>query len=212
MRRLDELLRPTDVLVLSDEVYEHMVYSDGPSAGRHESVARFPGLRERAFVVSSFGKTYHVTGWKIGYCLAPRALMAEFRKAHQFIVFVANHPMQCALTDFMTNHPEFADELPAFYQQRRDGLRAQLAGSRLRVLSCHASYFQLVDYSAISDLPDTEFAIWLTREAGVAAIPVSVFGPPADLASMSCTPRVVRLCFAKTDATLAAAGERLRRL
>ncbi|MBK6638427.1 MAG: aminotransferase class I/II-fold pyridoxal phosphate-dependent enzyme [Rhodocyclaceae bacterium] len=209
MARLDELLRPTDVLVLSDEVYEHMIYTDGPSAGRHESVARLPGLRERAFVVSSFGKTYHVTGWKIGYCLAPRALMAEFRKAHQFIVFVVNHPMQCALADFMQRYPEFADELPAFYQQRRDALRTQLAGSRLRVLPCHATYFQLLDYSAISDLPDTEFAVWLTKEAGVAAIPVSAFDPVVDPAQ---TPRVVRLCFAKTDATLVAAGERLRRL
>ncbi len=207
MQALAQLLRDTSVMVLSDEVYEHMVYADSPTAGRHESVMRYPALRERSFVVSSFGKTYHVTGWKIGYCVAPKVLMSEFRKVHQFAVFVVNHPMQCALADFMRAAPEFADQLPAFYQARRDALRAELAHSRFALLPCHATYFQLVDYSAISDMPDTEFALWLTREAGVAAIPVSAFVPGT---SATDSPRIVRLCFAKGDATLRAAGERLR--
>lgn len=209
MAKLSLLLRDTDVLVLSDEVYEHVVFDDGLGGPRHESVARCSGLRERSFVVSSFGKTYHVTGWKIGYCLAPKALMNEFRKAHQFIVFVVNHPMQCALADFMRGHPEFAEQLSAFYQERRDFLRAQLAGSGLQILPCHATYFQLVDYSGISKLPDTEFSIWMTRQLGVASIPISVFSPGCDPQH---SPRVVRLCFAKGDTTLALAGERLRRL
>lgn len=209
MNCLADVLRGSNAIVVSDEVYEHMVYADGPTGGRHESVCRHPELRARAFVVSSFGKTYHVTGWKLGYCLAPRTLMGEFRKVHQFVVFVANHPMQCALADFMVSDAAFADTLPAFYQTRRDVLRRELAGSRLRPLDCAATYFQLIDYSAVSDLPDDQFARWLTREAGVAAIPVSAFVPGADPAM---SPRVVRLCFAKQDGTLARAGERLRRL
>ena len=209
LTRLADLLRDTNVIVLADEVYEHMVFADGPSAGRHESVARYAGLRERSFIVSSFGKTYHVTGWKIGYCLAPRELMAEFRKVHQFVVFVANHPIQCALADFMRAAPGFADELAAFYQGKRDFLRQQMAATRLKLLPCAGTYFQLVDYSALpeslSAMPDTEFAVWLTRECGVAAIPVSVFS------SATSAERVVRLCFAKNETTLAAAGERLRK-
>lgn len=199
---LEALVRGTDIVVVSDEVYEHVVF-DG---ARHESVARYPGLRERSFVISSFGKTYHVTGWKIAYCLAPRALMAEFRKAHQFIVFTVHHPSQLALADFMTAHPEFADGLAGFYQDKRDFFRRQLAASRFTLLPCAGTYFQLATYEAIADAPDTEFVRRLTTEHGVAAIPVSVFLPDGE------DRRVIRFCFAKSEATLAAAGERLRAL
>ncbi|MDO8931868.1 MAG: pyridoxal phosphate-dependent aminotransferase [Rhodocyclaceae bacterium] len=201
MAALDGLVRDTGIVVLADEVYEHMVF-----AGRHESVARYPGLAERSFVVSSFGKTCHITGWKIAYCLAPRELMAEFRKAHQFVVFAVNHPMQLALADFMRAQPGFALALADFYRAKRDFLRAELAGSRFEPLPCHGTYFQLARYDAISDEADTEFARRLTVEHGVAAIPVSVFYPGGD------DHRVVRFCFAKNEDTLAAAGQRLRAL
>jgi methionine transaminase len=200
MAALERTVASTGIVIVSDEVYEHVVF-DG---ARHESVLRYPQLAERSFVVSSFGKTYHVTGWKIAYCVAPRALMAEFRKAHQFIVFTVHHPSQLALADLMRAQPEFADGLAAFYQAKRDFFRAQLAGSRFELLPSAGTYFQLARYDAISDLPDTEFARWLTTEKGVAAIPVSVFGPQPG------PERVVRFCFAKNEATLAAAGERLR--
>ena len=151
MAMLETLVRNTKIVVVSDEVYEHVVFAaDGgsPSARRHESVSRYPGLRERSFVVSSFGKTYHVTGWKVAYCLAPRALTSEFRKAHQFIVFTVHHPSQLALADFMRAQPEFADKLAAFYQARRDFFRRQLDGSRFVLLPCAGTYFQLATYSA----------------------------------------------------------------
>ncbi len=199
---LAALVRGTDIVVVSDEVYEHMVF-DG---GRHESVIRHAELRERSFVISSFGKTYHCTGWKIAYCLAPRSLMAEFRKAHQFVVFTVHHPSQLAIADFMNARPDFADDLSAFYQHKRDFFRAQLAGSRFRALPSAGTYFQLARYDAINDMADTEFCRWLTTERGVAAIPVSVFS--ADRRDDG----VVRFCFAKNDETLAAAGERLRRI
>ena len=202
MAQLAALLANTDVVVLSDEVYEHMVFDHVP----HVSVMHYPALRERSFVVSSFGKTYHITGWKIAYCLAPEALMIELRKTHQFVVFSVSHPMQLAIADFMREAPEFATELAGFYQQKRDHLRAELAGSRLRLMPCAGTYFQLVDYTAISQLGDVEFARWLTTECGVAAIPVSVFSPQGSELSL------VRLCFAKDAPTLAAAGERLRRM
>jgi len=205
MAMLEALVRGTDIVIVSDEVYEHVVFDDG-SGGRHESVTRYPGLRERSFVVSSFGKTYHVTGWKVAYCLAPRALMGEFRKAHQFIVFTVHHPSQLALADFMGAHPEFADNLAAFYRTKRDFFRRQLEGSRFALLPCAGTYFQLATYAAISDEPDTEFVRRLTVEHGVAAIPVSVFNPDGE------DRRVIRFCFAKNEATLAAAGERLRAL
>jgi len=209
MAMLEALVRNTDIVVVSDEVYEHVVFdqTDGASGKvRHESVTRYPGLRERSFVVSSFGKTYHVTGWKVAYCLAPRALMGEFRKAHQFIVFTVHHPAQLALADFMREHPEFADNLADFYQAKRDFFRQQLEGSRFTLLPCAGTYFQLATYAAISDEPDTQFVRRLTTEHGVAAIPVSVFNPDGD------DRRVIRFCFAKNEATLAAAGERLRAL
>ena len=206
MLALDALLHNTDIVLLSDEVYEHVVFDDQGETRRHESVTRYPGLRERSFVISSFGKTYHVTGWKIAYCLAPHDLMAEFRKAHQFIVFTVHHPAQLALADFMTAHADFADALAGFYQQKRDYFRRQLEGSRFMLLPCAGTYFQLARYDRISDEPDTSFVQRLTREHGVAAIPVSVFSSEND------GQHVIRFCFAKAEATLAAAGERLRQI
>ncbi len=201
MRRLEELLAPTDVLVISDEVYEHMVY-DG---ARHESVARYPGLAARSFIVSSFGKTYHVTGWKVGFVAAPAPLMAEFRKVHQFNVFTVNTPMQHALASYMADPAPYL-ELPAFYQRKRDLFAAGLAKTRLRLLPSQGSYFQCVDISAVSELGEAEFCKWLTSEIGVAAIPLSAFyGDGFDQ-------RVVRFCFAKKDETLQAALQRLAKL
>jgi methionine aminotransferase len=199
MRALEQLVRGTDIVIVSDEVYEHIVF-DGR---QHESVVRHPGLAERSFVVSSFGKTYHVTGWKIAYCLAPRELMAEFRKAHQFIVFCVNHPMQLALAEFMRDkqhHLGLAD----FYQAKRDFFRQQLAGSRFGLLPCPGTYFQSVRYDAISDEPDRAFVERLTKEHGVAAIPFSAFYRDGR------DDRVIRFCFAKGEETLARAGEKLR--
>lgn len=201
MRALEELLAPTDVLLVSDEVYEHMVF-DG---AEHQSAARFPGLAARAFIVSSFGKTFHVTGWKVGTVAAPAALTAEFRKVHQFNVFTVNTPVQHGLAQYLANPRPYLD-LPAFYQAKRDLFRQGLEGSRLKLLPSTGSYFQCVDISAVSDLNEADFCQWLTREIGVAAIPLSAFyGDGFDQ-------RVVRFCFAKQDATLRAALERLRRL
>ena len=201
MLRLQEILAPTNVLLISDEVYEHMVF-DGAA---HQSAACFPGLAERAFIVSSFGKTYHVTGWKVGYVAAPAALMAEFRKVHQYNVFTVNTPMQYGLAAYMADPAPYLN-LPAFYQRKRDLFRAGLAGSRLRLLPSEGSYFQCVDISAVSDLGEADFCQWLTAEVGVAAIPLSAFyGDGFDQ-------RVVRFCFAKQDATLHAALQRLNTL
>ncbi|HYD77174.1 pyridoxal phosphate-dependent aminotransferase [Ramlibacter sp.] len=201
MLRLQELLAPTDVLLISDEVYEHMVF-DGQA---HQSAARFPGLAARAFIVSSFGKTYHVTGWKVGYVLAPVALSAEFRKVHQFNVFTVNTPVQHGLAAYMAD-PKPCLELPAFYQRKRDLFREGLARTRLRMLPSEGSYFQCVDISGVSDLREDEFCQWLTREIGVAAIPLSAFyGNGFDQ-------RVVRFCYAKKDDTLRDALGRLARL
>ncbi len=201
MQRLAELLRPTDVLVIADEVYEHMVYDEA----RHESMARHPELAQRAFIVSSFGKTYHVTGWKMGYVAAPAALTAEFRKVHQFNVFTVNTPMQHGLAAFMADASHHLG-LPAFYQRKRDLFRAGLAGSRFRLLPSEGSYFQCVDYSAISEEPEESFCRRLTREVGVAAIPLSAFYQGGF------EQRIVRFCFAKKDETLTAALQRLAAL
>ena len=201
--RLAVALRNTPAFVLADEVYEHMVF-DGV---RHVSLNGHAELAARSIVASSFGKTYHATGWKIGYCVAPAPLTAELRKVHQFVTFAIATPLQYAIADFMGEHPEWEDQLPAFYQAKRDRLVALLRPSRLRLAPARATYFQLVDYGAVSDLPDTEFALALIRSHGVAAIPVSPFcatPPPQE--------RLVRLCFAKEDATLVAAAERLARL
>jgi methionine aminotransferase len=191
----------TDVLILSDEVYEHMVYDGQP----HESVSRHPVLAERAFVVSSFGKTYHVTGWKVGYVAAPAPLMAEFRKVHQYNVFTVNTPMQHGIASYMADPAPYLD-LPAFYQRKRDLFRQGLAGTRFSLLPADGTYFQCVQYDAISSLPEAQFAQWLTTEAKVAAIPVSAFY------SQEKESGIVRFCFAKQDETLRLAVERLARL
>jgi methionine transaminase len=201
MRSLEDLLAPTNVLLISDEVYEHMVF-DG---ALHQSAAHYPGLAERAFIVSSFGKTYHVTGWKVGFVAAPSALTAEFRKVHQFNVFTVNTPMQHALAAYMTNPAPYLD-LSTFYQRKRDLFRAGLAKTKFKMLPGEGTYFQCVDISDVSDLGETDFCQWLTREVGVAAIPLSAFyGNGFDQ-------QVVRFCFAKQDATLHAALERLATL
>lgn len=203
MLKLQELLAPTDVLLISDEVYEHMVF-DAPERSHH-SAASFPGLAARAFIVSSFGKTYHVTGWKVGYVAAPAALTTEFRKVHQFNVFTVNTPMQHALAHYMAD-PQPYLQLPAFYQRKRDLFRQGLSATRLKLLPSEGSYFQCVDISAVSDLSEADFCQWLTREIGVAAIPLSAFyGEGFDQ-------QVVRFCFAKKDETLKAALERLAKL
>ena len=195
--RLAEQIRPFDCRVLSDEVYEHIVF-DG---GRHHSVVDNPELRERSFAVFSFGKTYHATGWKIGYCVAPADLTVEFRKVHQYNVFTTVTPMQWALADFVREAPENYRELSAFYEVKRDYFRERMEPSRFSFLPSAGTYFQLADYSAISDLPDMAFAEWITKEKGVAVIPLSPFyRDPPDT-------RIVRFCFAKQDETLARAAE-----
>lgn len=203
VRQLAELLEGTGIWLLSDEVYEHIVF-DGR---RHESALRHPALRERAFVVSSFGKTYHCTGWKVGYCIAPPALSAELRKVHQYNVFCTFAPAQHAFAEMLRAEPEHDERLGAFYQEKRDRFRRQLLDTRLVPLEVPGGYFQLVDYSAVSDLGDAEFCRWLTMEHGVAAIPLSPFyeSPPPEQ-------RLARLCFAKNPDTLDAAIERLKGL
>jgi len=196
------VVRDTDAYVLSDEVYEHMLF-DGRA---HASMHRHGELAVRSLVVSSFGKTYHATGWKIGYCVAPPALTTEFRKVHQFVQFAVATPMQAALADFMIECPEHHLELPGFYQAKRDHFCRLLEQTPLRYAPSAGTYFQLADYSGLSQRADVEFARWLTTEIGVAAIPVSVFSRQPSSA------RLVRFCFAKGEATLDAAGERLRRL
>jgi methionine transaminase len=201
MQRLAELLAPTDILLISDEVYEHMVFDGVP----HVSAASIPSLAARAFVVSSFGKTYHVTGWKVGTVVAPAPLMAEFRKVHQFNVFTVNTPMQHGLARHMAE-PRHYLELPAFYQHKRDLFREGLASTRLRLLPSEGSYFQCVDYAAVSDLGEAAFCEWLTTEIGVAAIPLSAFY------AGGFEQRIARLCFAKRDETLRSALQRLQKL
>lgn len=198
---LEAIVRDTRILILSDEVYEHMVF-DGAS---HVSVCLRPALAARAFVISSFGKTYHVTGWKIGYVAAPAMMTAEFRKVHQFNVFTVNTPIQHALANYMQNPVPYLS-LSAFYQEKRDLFRRGLATTRFKLLPTEGTYFQCVDYSAISDLPETEFATWLTTEIGVAAIPVSAFYAKSHDAG------IVRFCFAKKDQTLHEALNRLANL
>ncbi|NDK38606.1 pyridoxal phosphate-dependent aminotransferase [Pseudoxanthomonas gei] len=203
LRELAAILQGTDIFLLSDEVYEHIVF-DGR---RHESILRYPELAARAFVISSFGKTYHCTGWKIGYAIAPPALSAEFRKVHQYNTFTSFSPAQYAFAAMIRDEPEHYEQLGAFYQAKRDRFREQLLATKLKPLPVPGGYFQLVDYSAVSDLPDTEFVKWLTIEHGVTAIPLSPFyetPPPGQ--------RLARLCFAKNDATMDAAVARLLKL
>jgi methionine transaminase len=196
MRMLENMLRGTDIVVISDEVYEHIVF-DGH---RHQSAASYPGLAERSFVVSSFGKTYHVTGWKMGYVLAPKELTSEFRKVHQFNVFVTNSPLQHALAEFMEN-PDAYLSLAAFYQKKRDFFLEGIKGSRFKPLPSRGTFFQNLCYDAVSDEKDMDLAIRLTKERGVASIPISVFyrEPPPH--------QVLRFCFAKSEETLARGAE-----
>ena len=201
LQGLEQLLAPTKVLLISDEVYEHMVF-DGQ---QHHSAASFPGLAERAFVVSSFGKTYHVTGWKVGYVAAPRALTHEFRKVHQFNVFTVNTPVQHALAEYMAQAGPYLN-LPGFYQQKRDLFRAGLAQTRFKLLPCEGTYFQCVDTSDINDLGEADFCKWLTSELGVAAIPLSAFY------ANGFDQHVVRFCFAKKTDTLNLALQKLQKL
>ena len=201
MQQLADLLAPTQVLLISDEVYEHMVF-DGAA---HVSASSLPSLAARAFVVSSFGKTYHVTGWKVGTVVAPEALTAEFRKVHQFNVFTVNTPVQHGLARYMADPAPYLN-LGLFYQRKRDLFRSGLAHTRLRALDSQGSYFQLVDYSAVSSLSEAEFCLWLTREVGVAAIPLSVFYDAGFEQGLA------RLCFAKQDQTLNTALQRLARI
>lgn len=188
-----------EIYVLSDEVYEHICFAEGG----HASVLKHPQLRERAVAVSSFGKTYHMTGWKVGYCIAPAAISAELRKVHQYLTFSVNTPAQLALADMLRAEPQHYRELPAFYRARRDVLVNALRESKLEILPCEGTYFLLADYSAISDLDDVAFCQWLTKEVGVAAIPLSVF------CADPFPHKLIRLCFAKQESTLLAAAERL---
>jgi methionine aminotransferase len=201
MQALREIVHDTDILLLSDEVYEHMVY-DGE---RHESICRYPDLAERAFVVSSFGKTYHVTGWKVGYVAAPAMLSLEFRKVHQYNVFSVNTPMQHGIASYM-EEPAHYINLPSFYQRKRDLFRKGLEGTRFELLPADGTYFQCVRYDRISSHSEAEFAEWLTSEIKVAAIPVSAFYRDGKDSG------IVRFCFAKKDETLALALERLARV
>lgn len=201
MIQLEKITHNRDIVIISDEVYEHIIF-DGYE---HQSVMRYPKLAERSFVVFSFGKTFHATGWKAGYCIAPSNLMQEFRRAHQFMVFSVNTPLQHALAEYMSN-PATYSGIELFYQQKRDRFLQLIKGSRFKPLPCSGSYFQLLDYSGISDEKDTEFAIRLTKEHGVASIPVSVFYKnPVDH-------KILRFCFAKEDATLEAAATKLLKI
>jgi methionine aminotransferase len=201
MRALESIAVDAGLFVISDEVYEHMVFDGEP----HCSASSYPALAARSFVVSSFGKTFHVTGWKVAHCAAPAALTAEFRKVHQFNVFTVNTPVQHGLADYLRDPAPYLG-LASFYQRKRDLFRQGLAGTRFGLLPCEGTYFQVVDYSRISALGEADFARWLTAEIGVAAIPVSAFSErPVDRG-------LVRFCFAKKDETLHLALSRLARL
>lgn len=201
MRNLTSIVDGTDILLIADEVYEHVIF-DGR---RHESLLRYPDLRARACVISSFGKTFHTTGWKVGYCVAPQPVLAEVQRVHQFMTFTVHTPSQFAFAEFVARDPQATDLAP-FYQQKRDLFLALIEGSRFTPLACEGTYFQLLDYSAISHEGDRDMAMWLLKEHGVASIPCSAFlykdgGGP-----------VLRFCFAKKEETLRAAAERLRRV
>src|SRR5690606_8500849 len=202
---LEQIVEQTGIYLISDEVYEHVVF-DG---GQHQSLCRRPSLAERSVVISSFGKTYHITGWKIGYCCAPAPITAEIRKIHQFNVFTVVAPMQYALARYMAN-PEHHLSLSAFYQEKRDHLFKGLASTRFKPVKSAGTFFLLADYSEISDMPEAEFAKWLTIEHGVGVIPVSAFY--RDPSSKEANHNLVRFCFAKRESTLDAAIERLQKL
>jgi methionine aminotransferase len=196
--RLTQIVNDTDIVIVSDEVYEHIVFDGRP----HLSLAGYPQLADRSFVISSFGKTYHATGWKLGYCLAPRSLSQEIQKIHQYLTFASNTPMQHALAEFIQKKEVYL-ELSGFYQKKRDLFQAFIKKSRFKILPCCGTYFQMVDYSSITDEPDLEFARRLTVDYGVAAIPPSVFYHRQN------DYKVLRFCFAKKDETLEAAARKL---
>jgi methionine transaminase len=196
---LRSVLQDTAAVVISDEVYEHITF-DG---ARHESLARYPDIADRAVIISSFGKTYHTTGWKVGYCAAPPALTTEIQRVHQWVTFAVNGAVQMAYADMVTRDPH-AGDVTAFYQQRRDRFLSLVAGSRFRALACRGTFFQMLDYSAITRERDIDFAVRLTKEHGVAAIPITPF-----LQEGADPGPVLRFCFAKRDETLARAAERL---
>lgn len=198
MKSLIKLISGTDILILSDEVYEHLIYDDQ----KHNSVMLFPELRERSFIIASFGKLLHATGWKLGYCLAPELLTKEFRKVHQFNVFSVNSPMQQAIAQYI-QEPSNYNGIGSFFQQKRDYFRSLLKESRFKLLPCHGSYFQCVSYNDISDEKDTDFSERLIREFGVASIPVSAFYQKGT------DHKIIRFCFAKENTTLALAAEKL---
>jgi methionine aminotransferase len=202
MAELGGVLQRTDAIVVADEVYEHIVF-DG---ARHESLARYPEIAERAVVISSFGKTYHTTGWKVGYCAAPAALTTEILRVRQWVTFAVNGAVQRAYADFVTRDPE-CTSVTAFYQGRRDRFLALINGSRFRPLPCRGTFFQMLDYSAVTEEGDSDFAVRLTREHGVAAIPISPFLQEGEKPGP-----VLRFCFAKRDETLERAAERLRKV
>lgn len=202
IQELTALVIEHDLYVISDEVYEHIVF-DG---GTHHSILRYDELYQRTFVVSSFGKTFHITGWKIGYCVAPTQLSAEFRKIHQYVTFSTSTPMQWAIADMLAEQPKHVDDLRTFYQQKRDFFANAMQGSRFTLLPCKGTYFQLMDYSQISDKDDMAFAEWMTKEKGIATVPLSPFYG-ADYHD-----KIIRVCFAKDEATLLKAAERLREL
>lgn len=201
IEELEALVKNRDILILSDEVYEHLIF-DGET---HHSMARYPELQQRSFIVSSFGKLFHTTGWKLGYCLAPAAMMNEFRKIHQYLVFSVNTPMQVAITQYLKNEDSYLS-LAGFFQEKRDNFRQGLSQTRFELLPCSGSYFQSVRYNGISEEKDTDFAIRLTKELGVASIPVSAFY------NKSTDHHVLRFCFAKKQETLDKAVERLIKL
>jgi methionine transaminase len=196
LKALEKLVKGTDIIIISDEVYEHIIFD----RNRHFSMALSPGLAERSFIISSFGKTYHTTGWKMGYCIAPQELMEEFRKSHQYIVFSCNTPIQYALAEYLPKRDAFI-ELGGFYQQKRDYFNKLISGSRFTAIPAAGTYFQLLDYKKITDKKDTDYAIELTKTKGIASVPVSVFyNTPIDN-------KVLRFCFAKDNETLEKAAE-----
>lgn len=201
MVMLQKLTKDTDIVIISDEVYEHIIF-DGQA---HQSVARYPFLAERSFIISSFGKTFHATGWKMGYCVAPQNLMAEFRKVHQFLVFSCNTPIQMALAEFLKEKQNYLT-LGNFYQKKRDYFVKQIAGSKFSLIPAAGTYFQLLNYSGFNKEKDTDYAIRLTREFGLASIPISVFYHE------SIDNHVLRFCFAKKEETLDKAAEIINRI
>jgi methionine aminotransferase len=201
LQQLHKITRNTNILILSDEVYEHLIFDEK----KHLSLAEYPELKERSLIVASFGKLFHTTGWKMGYCLAPEALMKEFRKIHQFMVFSVNTPMQYAIAKYLNGKENF-DDLGILFQEKRDFFRKLISGSRFQLMDCHGSYFQLVSYQDISEEPDTDFAARLVKEHGVASIPVSAFY------SKNTDHHLLRFCFAKKEATLEKAAEALMKV